>query len=280
MSKDFRHLLTFDIEHWYEGYIHRGLGGWEGLPPRDPVVVEKLLELLAQYKQSATFFVTGKFAREFPSLVKSCCERGHEVASHSDVHRAIYHMGSRSEFRDDLQRSLDTLTGITGRQAFGFRAPKWSITRENKCWVLCEVVDAGLMYDSSFSSVQGHDCAGDRGWPLRIELSGGRFITEIPATGLAIGPITLPATGGFYLRAFPVWIATAMLTQKSRLNIPGIIYLHPYDLCSHGDNIFEVGLLFKIFRSYGVKSAWKKLEILLANHRFESIGNMLGLLPG
>ena len=27
------HLLTFDAEHWYEGYRLRGFGGWERIPP-------------------------------------------------------------------------------------------------------------------------------------------------------------------------------------------------------------------------------------------------------
>jgi len=65
------HLLTFDLEHWYEGYRLRGFGGWENLPARDPATLDRLLNLLAEFNQRATFFVTGRFATEFPAAVKS-----------------------------------------------------------------------------------------------------------------------------------------------------------------------------------------------------------------
>ena len=40
------HILTFDIEHWYESWRLRGLGGYENLPDCDSSLVERLLDLL------------------------------------------------------------------------------------------------------------------------------------------------------------------------------------------------------------------------------------------
>src|SRR5215218_2947168 len=84
-----RHLLTFDVEHWYEGYRLRGVGGWETLPSRDPATVQRLLSLLAEHEQHATFFATGRFAMEFPDVIKAIDAAGHEIASHSFAHIPI-----------------------------------------------------------------------------------------------------------------------------------------------------------------------------------------------
>lgn len=273
-----QHLLTFDVEHWYEGYRHRNLGGWEIAPPRDHVVVERLYEVLSQHGYTATFFFTGRFAREFPALVRKCAELGHEVASHSDEHRVIYRMTSESDFRDDLRKSLDTLTDITGKPILGFRAPKWSITKENQPWVFSALAEAGLIYDSSFFPTFGSDAARRSGLPLRIDLSDGRSMIEIPATGFNLGPITLPVAGGLYFRAFPAWIASAMLFQKERRDSRGMLYVHPYDLDEGSPKIGGGGPLFRLFRTYGVASAWKKLDRLLVEHRFTSIEQGLSSL--
>jgi polysaccharide deacetylase family protein (PEP-CTERM system associated) len=271
MKNGHQHFLTFDVEHWYEGYRHRNLGGWENMPPRDHVIVERLFELLSAHNQSATFFFTGRFAREFPTLVKTCTELGHEAASHSDEHRVIYRMESEAEFREDLRKSLDTIEEIVGRPVLGYRAPKWSITIENQHWVFNALADAGLIYDSSFFPTSGCDDARQRGVPLQLALSEGRTLIEIPATGFNLGFATLPVAGGLYFRAFPAWVASAMLVQKERNGARGMLYVHPYDLDVDAPQITGGGFLFRLFRIYGVTKAWEKLDHLLGKHRFTSI---------
>lgn len=278
MSARYAHWLTFDVEHWYEGYRHRNLGGWDKVPPRDDVVVERLFELLGQYRQTATFFFTGRFAREFPALVRQCAALGHEVASHSDEHRVIYKMAGEEEFRRDLRASLQTLAEITGRAVLGYRAPKWSITEENQHWVLSALAEEGLVYDSSFFPGRGADGARKQGLPLRIEVAGKRSIIEIPASGFNFGGYTAPVGGGLYFRAFPTWVSAAMLAQKERRGTHGMLYVHPYDLDAQSPSIAGGGLLFRIFRSYGVAGAWNKLERLLRDNSFTSIAESLPTL--
>ncbi len=90
------HILTFDIEHWYESWRLRGLGGYENLPDCDSSLVDRLLDLLDATGQRATFFFTGSFAREFPATARACAERGHEVASHADQHTLLPRFASPS----------------------------------------------------------------------------------------------------------------------------------------------------------------------------------------
>src|SRR5215212_6290804 len=141
------HLLTFDVEHWYEGYRLRGRGGWEAFPPRDPDTVHRLLGLLAEHDQHATFFATGRFAAEFPDVVKAIVADGHEVASHSFDHIPIHRIGGPPAFRDDLHRSVSLLRELTGQPVLGFRAPCWAIADASYRWVLDALADEGLRYD-------------------------------------------------------------------------------------------------------------------------------------
>lgn len=183
MSTQHKHLLTFDVEHWFEGYRHRGLGGWDGVAPQDHIVVERLFNLLAEHDQRATFFFTGRFAKDFPGLVKKCAELGHEVASHSYEHRVITQMASKDDFRQDLRASLNILADLCGKAILGYRAPKWSVTPENQEWVLHILAEEGLLYDSSFFPTPGADGARRSGKPLMIELPGVKQLIEIPASG-------------------------------------------------------------------------------------------------
>ena len=106
------YLLTFDVEHWYEGFRHRGIDGWQSYPPRDDQVVGNLLDKLAETGQRCTMFFTGRYAEEFPHIVQRAVHENHEIASHSYSHTLISQMKDMKEFRDDLLRSVEILEKI------------------------------------------------------------------------------------------------------------------------------------------------------------------------
>jgi hypothetical protein len=56
MNSKIKQMLTFDIEHWYEGYRYRGINAYKTLNYDDSKFLEKLLNLLEKYHQHATFF--------------------------------------------------------------------------------------------------------------------------------------------------------------------------------------------------------------------------------
>lgn len=269
------HLLTFDVEHWYEGYRHRNIDGWQNVPPRDHLIVERLFELLAFHGQKATFFFTGRFGRDFPGLVRKCAELGHEVATHSNEHVVIHRMSGEAAFRKDLLTSVSVLSDACGKRIVGYRAPKWSVSPDNQGWVLSALADEGLVYDSSFFPAFGADSLRLKGDPFCVELPSGRQIIEVPATGLNVGPVCFPVAGGLYFRAFPRWMPGAMLRQKEKRRASGMLYVHPYDLDVESPDIAGGSYLFKLARSYGVSRAWGRLERLLATRKFTSIADWL-----
>ncbi len=275
MSIQHQHFLTFDVEHWFEGYRYRKLEGWEGIAPRDHITVERLFDLLAVYDRKATFFFTGRFAKDFPWLVKRCDNLGHEVASHSYDHRVITRMAGEKEFRDDLRASLNILTDLCGKPVLGYRAPKWSVNSENQKWVLSTLAEEGLVYDSSFFPTPSGGEARRNGKPMMIELSEKSQIIEIPASSYRLGAWSVPVAGGLYFRAFPAWMTLQMLRQKELRGHCGMVYLHPYDFDKNIPKITGGGILFRLFRTYGVGKAWERLERLLRLKKFTSISSWI-----
>lgn len=49
-------------------------------------ILPDLLEVLKEEKVTATFFISGKFAKKFPQLVANIAENGHEIGNHGYSH--------------------------------------------------------------------------------------------------------------------------------------------------------------------------------------------------
>jgi len=264
------HLLTFDVEHWYEGFRYRDLDGWQGYPPRDDKMVERLLDKLGEAGQRSTMFFTGLYAEEFPHVVKRAAKEGHEVASHSYSHRVLSRMGSIKAFREDLLHSISVLEDICGNKVKGYRAPKWSIFDLNYLEVLRVLHEAGVEYDSSvFPKFAGGSGAV---FPHEVDLGNGAKIWEVPATTYPICGLRLPVAGGLYFRFFPAWVTHRALSSCQSNGQPSIIYLHPYDLDASCPRPQGGNPLFQWLRYYGVDTAFDQLDAMLRHYKF---GTML-----
>lgn len=236
------HLLTFDVEHWYEGFRYRDLDGWQGYPPRDDKMVERLLDALGETGQRSTMFFTGRYAEEFPHVVRRAAQEGHEIASHSYSHTLLSRMKGIDAFREDLLRSVTILEDICGCKIKGYRAPKWSISDKNRQEVLSVLADAGFEYDSSvfpkfFDSARTV-------FPHLVELRNGASIWEVPATTYPLFGLHMPVAGGGYFRIFPSLVTRKALASCHSVGQPGMIYLHPYDMDASCPRLQEVGVLF------------------------------------
>ena len=144
-----------------------------------------LLDRLAQHDVLATFFIVGQIAISNPKLVRDIHAAGHEVASHSRNHEAVYHF-TPAGFAEDVRRSRDALEQATGTAVRGFRALMFSILRQNG-WAIDILAGMGFAYDSSIFPVR-HDrygipaarCA-RRSWPWG---GGAQRIIELPPATL------------------------------------------------------------------------------------------------
>jgi peptidoglycan/xylan/chitin deacetylase (PgdA/CDA1 family) len=128
------------------------------------VGVPRLLELLADYELSATFFVPGLTAERYPQVVEGIAAAGHEVGHHSYSHRSPIDLTDREE-REDFERALRALEAV-GIEPAGYRAAMWEAS-----WRTLELVaEYGLRYDSTLMD-------DDRPYKLRV---GESTIAELP----------------------------------------------------------------------------------------------------
>jgi hypothetical protein len=140
----------------------------------------------------STFFVLGWIARRYPGLVRRMADEGHEVASHSDVHRRLYQL-SPDDLAADLARARDSLEQITGTRVWGLRAPVFSIDER----VLDCLAAAGYWYDSSFYAFGAHDRYGELRCVPDPDAAVVRVrpdLVELPMSRLVLGPMA--AVGG------------------------------------------------------------------------------------
>jgi polysaccharide deacetylase family protein (PEP-CTERM system associated) len=266
-------ILTFDIEHWYEGYRYRGIDGWQAFPPRDGRVVSALLDLLRRTEQRATLFFTGRYACEFPEIVERAAREGHEIASHSYEHAVLPEVVDIGEFRADLVKSIRLLESIGGGKVRGYRAPKWSVSERSRESVFRVLAEEGLAYDSSFFPAL-FGTSRERSVPHAVN-AGGSTIWEIPASTCPILGMRIPAAGGLYFRAFPALLTNRVLSvERTPGTHPGMIYLHPYDLDADCPRL-QAGGIFRSVRYIGVGSAWGRLETALRKFRFCPIADWL-----
>jgi peptidoglycan/xylan/chitin deacetylase (PgdA/CDA1 family) len=135
---------------------HQAYGPQVGLP--------RILALLNDTGAPATFFIPDESARRWPAAVESIIAAGHEIALHSDQHKALVTM-TEAEQHDDFHANVEALRSL-GVRPVGYRAPNWQLTEST----LALLVESGLSYDSSLM---------DDDRPYLIDHPAGR-IAELP----------------------------------------------------------------------------------------------------
>jgi polysaccharide deacetylase family protein (PEP-CTERM system associated) len=269
-------VLTVDLEDWYHSVYSIEPEEWHGLEDRMLAPTASLLDLLHRHRVKATFFVLGAVAERHPDLVRDIHRRGHEIASHGYNHRLVYNQ-SPEEFRDDLRRSLEVLTGITGEPILGFRAAYWTIT-ERSLWAIDILIEEGLAYDSSIYPIRTY-LYGIPGTPpgphVTREVNGRRFYEVPPATVGMLGR-RLPVGGGFYMRLLPGQLLAWGIDRLNRQGVPAVVYIHPPEFDRQKPRL-DLPLRERILHYHGLGTVEPKLERLLRRFRFAPVRELLGI---
>jgi polysaccharide deacetylase family protein (PEP-CTERM system associated) len=226
-----------------------------------------LLDVLGERSIRATFFVVGQIARSHPGLIRRMVEGGHEVASHSWMHRRVSHFTPRS-FRDDVRLSKDALEQAGGAGVAGFRAPTFSITRDT-LWAVDVLAELGLRYDSSVFPVH-HDRYGIPDAPRTpFRIRGQQLeLLELPLLTWRLARQNLPVAGGGYFRLFPLAFMERGIKQITSLpQSAAVLYFHPWEFDA-GQPRLPLSRLSR-FRTYvGIRRSRARLERLLSRHTF------------
>jgi polysaccharide deacetylase family protein (PEP-CTERM system associated) len=240
--------FSVDVEDYFQVEAFKTVvdrASWERRPLRVAESTERVLALLKTAEASATFFVLGWVAERFPALVKRIYAEGHEIASHGYAHETVRSQ-TQSDFRDDVRRSKSILEDCIGARVRGFRAPTFSIGREN-WWAYDILEDEGYVYSSSIYPV-AHDLYGMPDAP-RVPfhpLKSGSFL-EIPVAAVRVLNGNRPCGGGGYFRLMPYPVSRWCIARINRVDqMPCVFYCHPWEFDTGQPRIPQVPLKSRI----------------------------------
>lgn len=267
--------FTVDVEDWHHCILHDP-AQWCKYEDRIVYSTTKLLDIIEEKGVRATCFVLGYVAALHPELVKAIHDRGHEVATHGYNHQFIYNQTPQA-FRADLERSIRTISEITGQRPLGYRAPFFSITNKS-LWAYEVLTDMGFKYDSSVYPVLNHryGLLSAPRFAHRVQTNGGTSLLELPLATARILGLNLPVGGGVYFRALPYWIFRMAWRHTLGEEQPLLFYMHPWEIDPDQPVMENIHPLFKARRYLNLRKAEKKLHTLLSDFKFAPVRDVFG----
>jgi polysaccharide deacetylase family protein (PEP-CTERM system associated) len=274
--------LSVDVEEYYHTTIFQEATRRLSNQRESRVVAatDRLLNLFAAHRVSATFFILGKVASDHPALVRRIAAAGHEIACHGYDHELV--SGQRpEEFREDVHRAKVLLEELAGQPVLGYRAPSFSITPAEP-WAYDILLEMGFHYDSSNYPIR-HDRYGNaRGprFPYAIRDNGTGRLMEFPIGTTRLLGTNLPIGGGGYFRLLPLPVIRWGIQRTNRSEgAPVLFYIHPWEL-DRGLPRPPMAWRHRFRHYVGIARTEAKLSALLRGVPFTTVREVLGLQPG
>jgi polysaccharide deacetylase family protein (PEP-CTERM system associated) len=223
-------LFTVDVEDWFHIC---GAGGaldrpyWDSLPSRVVPTTRRLLQLLDGAQIPATFFVVGWVAERYPELVAEIVTAGHEVGSHSHLHRRVYEL-TPPEFSADVEAASAALMRAGASRPRAFRAPEWSIN-DRAPWALAELARRGFSIDASMAPLK---IVGRVDYPRMPHLrptDGGHMVEVPPFVTDKFGQV-MPLGWGWGLRMSSPKRVLASIEAANAVGVPAVLTVHPWEV--------------------------------------------------
>lgn len=261
-------ILTFDIEDWYNCDFISGDFDWDKHEVRIYEGVRRILTELDRRNQKGTFFCLGWLAEKHPTIIKEIAEKGHQIGVHSYQHE-LSHRFTPEQFVEDTMKAKNLIESVIGKKVNIFRAPGFSITKNNT-WALKSLADMGFEYDCSMFPAP-HDYGGmpsyGEGVPKLIDLGDGRRIKEFPINIKHIAGKSIVFSGGGFFRLFPYCVINRWMKSSKYV----MTYFHPRDFDT-GQPVVPNLPIARRFKSYiGIKGAFKKFQHLLDSFFFVNV---------
>ncbi|MGJ8693926.1 MAG: XrtA system polysaccharide deacetylase [Thalassotalea sp.] len=266
--------MTIDVEDYFHVSAFEKVispDDWKACQPTVDYNTRRILDLYAQYDTKATFFILGWVAKAFPDLIAEISKQGHEVASHGMNHRRASTQ-TYAELKDDIQTSLNLLEDITGNKVLGYRAPSFSIGKQNE-WAFELLAELGIVYSSSTYPIE-HDLYGTPDWPRFIHQRS-EGIIEIPIPTIRQQDKNTGIGGGGYFRLYPYWMSKKRINKfHSQEQQPYSFYFHPWEIDPNQPRV--AGASFKSkFRHYvNLSRMESKIVHLLEDYHWDTMANV------
>lgn len=280
-------IISFDTEEWY---IEKHFKGSRKDKYRQyDEILEWILTTLEEKQLKATFFCVGQLAVEFPEVVKKIAALGHEIGSHSNRHLWVTKM-TREEFAEDTRIAVSELENLTGKKVKSFRAPAFSIGKDND-WAFEVLVENGIEYDCSVFPAN-RDFGGFPQFKTSVPSLVKKEdyeIKEFPICPAVFMNRKVTFSGGGYFRLVPLVLQKHFIERMDYV----MFYFHINDLIEESSKFMskaeyeeyfkEPGTFKNRFSRYvksniGKGSAKTKLKALLNQYEFVNVDKAAAII--
>jgi polysaccharide deacetylase family protein (PEP-CTERM system associated) len=274
-------LLGIDFEDWYHPQLVEPFVSEDKKIPTMFKGLDKILELLRKYDVKATFFVVGKLLQSNPEILDKILDAEHEIGFHTMKHTRLDSPNFKQKFKDEI-KEFDKLTS---KKSIGFRAPTFSLNKKSS-WVIDELVNNNYRYDSSIipakTSLYGMPDAEKSPYKITSEHleknnEDGKLI-EFPLLVTKFLGKTIPAAGGFYLRALPLKIIKDAIKSYEDKNRVSSFYIHSWELTPEYIPKIKLPIKNNFITFYKIEKTFSKMESLFNEFKFTSFNSYLNKL--
>ena len=260
-------ILTFDIEDWYCHDVESGNMDWESKEVRIYEGVDRILNSLNDRNLKGTFFVLGWLAEHHPALIKKIAMNGHQIGCHTYQHELLTRF-NRQQMYNDTRKAKSIIEDAIGKEITAFRAPAFSITKDN-LFAFEVLGELGFTIDCSiFPTTRDFGGMPEYGTsePRIIEYNGYRF-KEFPINPAKILGREVVFSGGGYFRLFPYSIIKK-LTKRQKYTMT---YFHPSDFDPDQPDMPHLSIRQRIKNRIGLKTAYGKYINYITDFEFINI---------
>lgn len=231
--------------------------------PRVELLVEKYLNFLNKHRAKATFFTVGDIPKQYPNLIKTIADEGHEIACHSNKHIPVTEQ-TKEEFKKDLLQNIQNLKQAGASEIVGYRAPIYSITQKAS-WAFEILTELGFKYSSSVlpakSPLFGWEGFGEQ--PKKVN----EKLWEIPVSIRGTRFVNVPFAGGVYFRVLPMMMIKKGFKHHFSKGLAVTGYFHPYDIDGEQELFMHPEINNSMFYNkllyYNRKNVFDRLETIM-----------------
>lgn len=227
--------ITFDIDT--DSFLHldfperaRSLVSTNSWLRYDEVAVPRIVKMYKDFGLKQTFFYPAWCMEQYPRLVETILEGGHEIAHHGYLHEGMNQLSDEDEVYW-IERAIDTIVRMTGKRPRGFRAPLYNFSHRTADILAQQgfTYDASLMADDipyhiktasgSLWEVPSHWALDD--WPPYVHNIDINFTMSIRSPEEAMGVFmaefeAMYEYGGLWVAVWHPWVS-GRLARCSRI---------------------------------------------------------------
>jgi polysaccharide deacetylase family protein (PEP-CTERM system associated) len=238
-------VLTFDTEEW--ALAKAGGYGSAAKYAEYDSYLNTILDALDERGFKGTFFCTGLMGTDFPNVVRLIHSRGHEVGCHSFKHTWLNKM-TEEEVMEDTSTSVDALEQCVGVKIKSYRAPAFSIGKDNK-WAFEILTKCGIKRDASIYPAErdfggfaqfGQKC------PTMVYCNNALF-KEFPICTTKLWGHEMAYSGGGYFRFFPLNFVKKEMAKSDY----SMFYFHIGDLIPETSGVMNKEAFEKYYKIPG-----------------------------